>query len=82
MAHADPARDVMGDALFTEALRAKADAKSDIRNERYISVIDYRVPSRVPRYFLIDTSDMSAAAILVEHGKGSAPDHDGMADQL
>ena len=82
MAHADPARDVMGDALFAEALRAKADAKSDIRNERYISVIDYRVPSHVPRYFLIDTSDISAEAFLVAHGKGSDPDHDGMADQF
>ena len=81
-AQADPARELLGDALLGEALKAKADAASEIRNDRYLSVIDYRVPSRVPRYFLIDTSDMSAEAFLVAHGKGSDPDHDGMADQF
>ena len=63
-------------------MAAKADAKSEIGNDRYISVIDYRAPSNVPRYFLIDTSDMSAEGFLVAHGRGSDPDYDGMADQF
>lgn len=79
---AQPAADLMGPALLEEALAAKADAVSEIRNDRYISVIDYRAASNVPRYFLIDTQDMSAEAFLVAHGKGSDPDHDGMADQF
>lgn len=79
---AQPAADLMGPALLEEALAAKADAVSEIRNDRYFSVIDYRAASNVPRYFLIDTQDMSAEAFLVAHGKGSDPDHDGMADQF
>ena len=81
-AAAERAEDVLGAALLEEALAAKADAISEIRNERYFSVIDYRAPSNVPRYFLIDTSDMTAEAFLVAHGKGSDPDYDGIADQF
>lgn len=81
-AYAAPAGDIMGEALLQEALRAKNDATSEIGNDRYISVIDYRVPSNVPRYFLIDTDDMTAEAFLVSHGRGSDPDYDGMADRF
>lgn len=81
-AQAEPAEDLIGAKLLQEALAAKADAESEILNDRYFSVIDYRAPSNVPRYFLIDTKDMSAEAFLVAHGKGSDPDHDGMADQF
>ncbi|NQY98223.1 MAG: murein L,D-transpeptidase catalytic domain family protein [Henriciella sp.] len=81
-AYAAPAGDLMGEALLQEALRAKNDATSEIGNDRYISVIDYRVPSNVPRYFLIDTDDMTAEAFLVSHGRGSDPDFDGMADRF
>lgn len=81
-AAAAPAADLIGDGLLQEALNARADATSQIRNDRYFSVIDYRAPSNVPRYFLIDTSDMSAEAFLVSHGRGSDPDYDGMADRF
>ncbi len=81
-ASAAPAADLMGDALLQDALTAKADAESAIGNDRYISVIDYRAPSNVPRYFLIDTTDMSAEAFLVAHGRGSDADYDGIADQF
>ncbi|MEM1088667.1 MAG: murein L,D-transpeptidase catalytic domain family protein [Pseudomonadota bacterium] len=82
LASATPASDLLGEALLRETMAAKADAKSEIGNDRYISVIDYRAPSNVPRYFLIDTSDMSAESFLVAHGRGSDPDYDGMADQF
>lgn len=85
MAHAAwarPASDLIGDALLQEALSAQADAQSEIGNDRYLSVIDYRAPSNVPRYFLIDTSDMTAEAFLVSHGRGSDPDYDGIADRF
>jgi len=81
-AQATPAAELIGDALLQEALGAKADAASEIGNDRYISVIDYRAPSNVPRYFLIDTEDMTAQAFLVSHGRGSDPDYDGMADRF
>lgn len=82
LAQAQPAADLLGEQLLSEALRAKTDAASEITNDRYFSVIDYRAPSNVPRYFLIDTTDMSAEALLVAHGKGSDQDHDGMAEQF
>jgi len=82
MAEAAPAEKVLGGALLQEALAAKADAGSQIRNDRYFSVIDYRAPSNVPRYFLIDTADMTAEALLVSHGRGSDPDYDGIADRF
>lgn len=81
-AAATPAAELLGHALLDEALSARADAVSEIRNDRYISVIDYRAPSNVPRYFLINTSDMTAEAFLVSHGRGSDPDYDGMADRF
>ena len=81
-AQADPAETLLGNALLEEALAARSDAESEIRNDRYFSVIDYRAPSNVPRYFLVDTSDMSAEAFLVAHGKGSDPDYDGIADRF
>ena len=79
-ATAEPAAKLLGDALLQEALAAKTDARSEIGNDRYISVIDYRAPSNVPRYFLIDTKDMTAERFLVAHGRGSDPDYDGVAD--
>ena len=70
---AEPADELLGSALLQEALAAKADAVSEISNDRYVSVIDYRAPSNVPRFFLIDTADMSAEVFLVAHGRGSDP---------
>lgn len=80
--HAEPAENVLGPALFEEAIAARSDAMSEITNERYFSVIDYRAPSNVPRFFLVDTKNMSAERFLVAHGRGSDPDHDGMADRF
>lgn len=79
---AQTAIELLGDSLLTEALRAKAATTSQIENDRYFTVIDYRAPSNIPRFFLIDTNDMSAEAFLVAHGRGSDPDHDGMADRF
>ena len=82
MASADSAVQRLGSALLEEAMTAKAQAATEIRNDRYFSVIDFRVPSSVPRFFLIDTRDMSSEAFLVAHGRGSDPDHDGMANRF
>ena len=81
-AAAAPAVDLIGETLLGEALSAKVDAASEIGNDRYVSIIDYRAPSNVPRYFLIDTADMTAEAFLVSHGRGSDPDYDGVADRF
>ncbi len=81
-AHADPAAEIVGPELLREALVARTEAAGAISNTNYLSIIDYRAPSRVPRFYLVDMRDMSATAHLVAHGKGSDLDHDGMADQF
>ena len=81
-AFAAPASDLIGEDLLAAALAAKADAQSEITNDRYLSIIDYRAHSSVPRYYLIDTTDMSAEALLVAHGRGSDANHDGMAERF
>ena len=81
-AYADPAANVVGTELLAEAMTARDLATSEILNKRYLSIIDYRAPSRVPRFYLVDLTDMSATAHLVAHGKGSDPDHDGIADRF
>ena len=54
----------------------------EVSVQRYVSIIDYRKPSSSPRYYLVDTQDMSAQAFLVAHGQGSDPNHDGYADRF
>ncbi len=73
--HLDP-------VLLTEALAARDRRESEISNGRYVSIIDYRRPSHEPRYFLVDTKTDTIEAFLVAHGRGSDPDHDGMATKF
>jgi len=79
-AKAEPAGELVGAELLREANTARAAYAEQITNTRYMTVIDYRARSHVPRFYLVDLSDMSAKAYLVAHGKGSDPNHDGMAD--
>ncbi len=72
--------ETMGEDLWHEALTANAAHSSHVKNDAYMIVIDYRRPSGEPRFFLVDMADDSAKAFLVAHGRGSDPDHDGMAD--
>lgn len=72
--------EVMGDALWDEALTANATHTDSISNDDYMVVIDYSRPSGEPRFFLVDMVEDSAEAFLVSHGRGSDPDHDGIAD--
>ena len=68
--------------LLEEALEARDSYGETVREERYLSIIDYREPSDEARYYLVDMQARSAERMLVAHGKGSDPDHDGMADRF
>ncbi len=72
----------MNATLLNRALEARDAHASDIHNDRYMVVIDYRKPSSVPRFFLVDLQEETVENMLVAHGKGSDPDHDGMADKF
>lgn len=66
--------------LILEALLARERHDAHVANTRYLTIIDYRRPSNEPRLYLIDFETGSAEALLVAHGQGSDPDHDGVAD--
>ena len=51
-ANADPAAEIVGTELLAEAMTAREQTTSEISNTRYLSIIDYRAPSRVPRFYL------------------------------
>jgi len=61
------------------ALRRNAD---QVRNLRYLTLIDFGLHSSKPRLFLVDMKTASVEALLVAHGQGSDPDHDGFADKF
>ncbi len=67
-------------ALLDQALAARAAHAADVAVDRHLVIIDYREPSNVRRFYLIDLVDETAEALLVSHGRGSDPDHDGIAD--
>ena len=82
LALAKSAPEVMGQHLWQEALQVQTRFAAKAKNDRYMVVIDYSRPSAEPRFFLVDLKTGSANAFLVSHGRGSDPDHDGMADRF
>lgn len=52
---------------------------SKIKNQDYLSVIDFRQYSGNKRFFIINMKTGAVWAIRVAHGKGSDPTHDGYA---
>lgn len=53
--------------------------KNQFANKNYVSVIDYSVHSANPRFHIIDMKTGQVESLLVSHGRGSDPDHDGVA---
>lgn len=53
--------------------------KNQFTNKNYVSVIDYSLHSAQPRFHIIDMKTGKVESLLVSHGRGSDPDHDGMA---
>lgn len=66
-----------------EAARAAASAHAGmVKNRSIIAVIDYGLPSKRPRLFLIDPQSGQTESYLVAHGRGSDPDFDGIATRF
>lgn len=79
-ARAETAAKTLGTELLTRASEARAAAADHVTNQRYMVIIDYRLHSAIPRFYLVDLRDNTARAFLTAHGKGSDRDHDGLAD--
>ncbi len=52
--------------------------RADIANERYFSIIDFRIHSKNPRLFVVNIASGDVDAIHVAHGSGSDPDNNGL----
>lgn len=53
-----------------------------IRNNRYITIVDYSRPSWEERYHVIDLHSGQVDSYLTQHGNGGGDDHDGMAENF
>jgi hypothetical protein len=63
--------------LLRRALDALEQHRDSIRYRDFIGVADFSLPSRAPRFHLVNLADGSVRSHLVAHGKGSDPAHTG-----
>lgn len=47
-----------------------------------IGIVDFGVPSRTPRFHIVDLSNGRSEALLVAHGRGSDPRHSGWLERF
>ena len=66
--------------LLAEALASRDAHAARVGDVDRMTIIDYRRRSSERRFYLIDFDAGTAEALLVAHGRGSDPDHDGVAD--
>ena len=65
--------------VFNAALAAWAHNHTKLANQRYLTIVDYGLPSDQPRLFVLDHEAGTVSAYLVAHGKGSDPNRTGRA---
>lgn len=68
---------VVSPALLTRALAALQKHGSAIPNRNTIAIADFSLPSRTPRFHLVDVGCGRVSSHLVAHGRGSDPAHTG-----
>jgi hypothetical protein len=64
-------------ALLSRALAALEKHSSVIANRNTIAIADFSLPSRMPRFHLVDIASGRVSSHLVAHGRGSDPAHTG-----
>ncbi len=70
-------------ALLPQALAALERHGAHITARDRIGIVDFSVPSRAPRFFLVDLAGGTVSApLLVAHGKGSDPANKGWVERL
>lgn len=79
--HLDPQR-LVPDAMLEKAVAYFDANKSRIKNQNYITVIDFSKHSGLKRFFVIDMKTGAVSAHKTAHGKNSDPDHDGRATKF
>ena len=69
-------------ALLGRALDALEQHRNSISGRDFIGVADFSLPSRTPRFHLVNLSDGSVKSHLVAHGRGSDPSHTGWLERF
>jgi L,D-transpeptidase catalytic domain len=72
---ASPAAPPISPALLKRALAALD--RHMIPNRNVVAIADFSLPSRSPRFHLVDVANGIASSHLVAHGRGSDPAHTG-----
>jgi hypothetical protein len=68
--------------LLRRALGALEQHRGSISYRDFIGVADFSLPSRAPRFHLVNLADGSVRSHLVAHGRGSDPAHTGWLERF
>jgi hypothetical protein len=68
--------------LLQRALDALERHRDSIEHRDFIGVVDFSLPSRTPRFYVVNLSDGSVRSYLVAHGRGSDPAHTGLLERF
>ena len=87
LAPAMGARAAMLPQTREERVLARAKAALDLHGEMVrkhdrIAIVDFSLPSRVPRLDIVDLEGGRVESMLVAHGRGSDPEHSGWVERL
>jgi hypothetical protein len=69
-------------SLLRRALDALEQHHDSISYRDFIGVADFSLPSRAPRFHLVNLADGSVSSHLVAHGRGSDPAHTGWLERF
>ena len=69
-------------SLLRRALDALGQHHDSITHRDFIGIADFSLPSRAPRFHLVNLADGSVQSHLVAHGKGSDPSHTGWLERF
>ncbi|HTB27310.1 MAG TPA: murein L,D-transpeptidase catalytic domain family protein [Steroidobacteraceae bacterium] len=72
----------MSPALLRRALDALDHHRDSIDHRDTIGIADFSLPSRAPRFHLLNLADGTATSHLVAHGRGSDPTHTGWLERF
>lgn len=66
-------------SVFQQAMEARKAHAVEVTNDHVMAIIDYGLPSNKPRLFVLERDTGRVVSYLVAHGKGSDPEHTGVA---
>jgi hypothetical protein len=69
-------------SLLSRALDALERHRGTIDQRDYIGIADFSLPSRTPRFHVLNVAEGTATSYLVAHGRGSDPTHTGWLERF